>query len=173
MESDAIELRQDEKNGKGAKGLGRKKKYSAATLRKAVDRYFQSISRVADVTEEVWTGELDENGHRVYERVPVKNQLGETVRRVEFLLPPEEGALCRALGISTTTWESYGRTEGMAEIVEDAKDTIRAWLWREMLTRSGKDVKGIQFNLENNYGASQRQSIGVEGVEDFLRGMEK
>lgn len=138
-----------------------------------MDRYFRSISRVVNVTEEVWTGELDESGHKVCERVPVRNQLGEVVQRVQFLLPPEEGALCRALGISTTTWESYGRTEGMAEIVDDAKDTIKAWLWGEMLTRSGRDVKGIQFNLENNYGAAQRQSIGVEGIEDFLRGMEK
>lgn len=149
--------------------MGRKKKYSAAALRKAVERYFRSISRVVPVTEKVPTGEYDERGHMIFRDEPVENQLGERVERIEYLLPPEEGALCRALGISTTTWASYGRQEETAEVVADAKDTIKAWLWGEMLTRSGKDVKGVQFNLENNYGAATRQSIGVESVEDFLR----
>lgn len=149
--------------------MGRKKKYGAAALKKAVERYFRSISRIVPVTEKVETGERDEQGHRLYRDEPVKNQLGEVVTRVEYLLPPEEGALCRALGISTTTWEAYGRQEETREIVEDAKATIKAWLWQQMMVRSGKDIKGVQFNLENNYGAASRQNIGVESVEDFLR----
>lgn len=53
---------------------------------------------------------------------------------------------------------------------EDYKD-IGAWVYErmkqwnehELLTRSGKDLKGIIFNLQNNYGYSEKREVELGG----------
>ena len=36
---------------------------------------------------------------------------------------------------------------------------MRAWNQMQLLTREGKDLKGIIFNLENNYGYSEKRQV--------------
>lgn len=93
------------------------KKYTGRTLAKAVKRYFDSISRDAVVTEKKPTGQLDKYGHMIFEDVPVVNRLGETMTRVEFILPPTVGGLCVALGIHRSTWNDYGKEAEYADTV--------------------------------------------------------
>ena len=57
--------------------MGRPKKYTKKTLAEAVDRYFASITRIVPVTELVETGERDDKGHKIFERRPVTNSLGD------------------------------------------------------------------------------------------------
>ena len=149
---------------------GRPKKYNARTLKTALNRYFRSISREVAVTEMVPTGERDENNHMIMEAVPVLNQNGEQVMKTEFLIPPTVEGMCLRLGIHDSTWNNYCKDEDqdMREVTQGAREIFRAWLINESLTRAGKDIRGIEFNLENNYGYSQKQSIEFGGVEEYI-----
>lgn len=152
--------------------MGRRR-YTGAGLRRAVRAYFDGITRTVPVTEKVWHGEYDSKGNRVYDDEPVTNSLGTLVEREEYLLPPSVGALCRHLGISRETWSQWKDAERFPEFqatIREARDRLQAWNEQEMLVREGKDLKGILFNLQNNYGYTEKKDVRVGGrVEDFLR----
>lgn len=154
---------------------GQPKAYTPRTLKKAVDRYFASISRVVQVKEPIPTGQLDKYGHPIVEYVPVENSLGEKVFTTEYLIKPSRAGLARFLGIHRSTWDNYRDQPEVypefQEIVEDAEDRIFAWTHEQLLTRSGKDVKGIVVELEHNWGYKQeRQEDTGTGarLEDLL-----
>ena len=137
-------------------------KYGSSKAREAAARrYFDGISRVKTVTEQVPTGEIDRYGHQVFREETVVNALGEPVRITEFVEPPTVGGLCAALGISRTTWMHYhsGKTQEAAEWIDDV---LRTWNERELLTREGRNIQGIVFNLKNNYGYSDRPEDQAE-----------
>ena len=55
--------------------------------------------------------------------------------------------------------------------MEDAEDRIFAWTHEQLLSRSGKDVKGIVVELEHSYGYKQdrREESGTgPRLEDLL-----
>lgn len=149
------------------------KKYTPRSLKKAVERYFASITRTVPLTEPRDSGQRDKMGHVIYEQVPVINALGEQANVTEYLVPPSVGGLCEFLGIHRATWANYCNPEEYPEFfdtITQARGRMRAWNEQQLLTRSGKDVKGIIFNLENNYGYREKQSVEVSGgVEDYLR----
>ena len=68
--------------------MGRPKKYTERTLRKAVEDYFDGITREVGLTEKVDTGRKDSSGHKIFENVPVINKRGEQVKITEYLVPP-------------------------------------------------------------------------------------
>lgn len=150
---------------------GQPKRYTERKLKKAVEEYFASITRQRALTEKVPTDQLDKYGHPILRDVPVKNQMDEQVIVTEYVVPPSKGALARFLGIHRSTWDNYHDSKTypeFQEIVTDADDRILAWNEEQLLTRSGKDIKGIEFNLENNYGYRQKASVDIEGIEEFL-----
>ena len=150
--------------------MGRNKKYDGKSLRKKVVKYFDSISRHIAVTEPVATGIRDDKGHMIYEDRRVTNDAGKEIERLEYLVPPTVGGLCAFLDISRDTWAEYQKNEDTAEACKYAKDRLLAWNEEQLMTRSGKDVKGIVFNLQANYDYSERMDVNVHGgVEDFLR----
>ena len=159
----------------GLDNMARPKSYTPEQLRRAADKYFRSISRRREVTEQVPTGARDENGHAVFVTVPVINQLGKPVRVTEFLEPPTVAGLCEALHIHRSTWALW--TDGerypeMAEVTDAIRERLRAWNERELLTRPGKDIRGIVFNLQQNYGWSGEKvqmECGTGALETFLR----
>lgn len=139
---------------------GREKRYSPKALREAVDRYFASISRTAPVTEEVPTGELDSHGHKLCETQPVMNDMGEIMMHREYHIPPTVSGLCEYLGIHRSTWARYCDPELHPEFCDTttrARGRMRAYLEEQLLTR--KDVRGIIFDLQNNYGYTERREI--------------
>lgn len=154
--------------------MGAKKKYSAAGLQKAVDKYFRSISREKVFTESVATGRKDGMGHEIYEEKPVVNFLGEELKVIEYLVPPTVGGLSAFLGVHRSTWNAWcdsSKYPEYAEVTQDAMGRIHSYLEQESLTRPGKDLKGVIFNLENNYGYKERQKIEVSGsggIEEYL-----
>lgn len=152
--------------------MGAKKKYTAKALEKAVENYFLSISREKTVTEDVETGELDRMGHKVYEQRPVLNSLGKEMTVTEYMIPPTVGGLAAYLGIHRSTWNAWCDSSVYPEyrdITEDAMGRIHSYLETESLTRPGKDLKGVIFNLENNYGYREKASVQVSGsLEDYL-----
>ena len=143
--------------------MGRCKKYrSDKTLREAVEAYFAGISRTVDVMEERNTGEKDSWGHFVKEWVQVTNDRGEVVRELEFVVPPTVGGLCASLGISRDTWASYcdrERNPQFGETTTWAREVLQGYLEGQLLSRSGKDLKGVIFSLQNNYGMSEKRTV--------------
>lgn len=142
--------------------MARPKKYSAKALREAVAQYFDSISRVVPVMEKKDSGERDDKGHVIWQDVPVINSLGEEATVTEYIVPPSVGGLCAHLGIHRSTWNDWcdrGKHPEYNDITTRASEKMQLWLEEQLLTRSGKDVKGIVFNLQNNYGYSEKKQV--------------
>ena len=61
------------------------------------------------------------------------------------------------------------------EITQQVYERMKAWNERELLTRPGKDIKGIVFNLENNYGYRERHDLDFssKGIEEYLQKLEE
>ena len=142
--------------------MKRERRYTGATLRKAVRAYFSSISRTVTVTEPVPSGEVDQYGHPILIQQPILDDDGAPIRRREYVNPPTLGGLCRALGIHRATWARWADAETypeFADTVEWAREEVRAWLEEQLHTRPGKDVKGIIFDLQANFGLRERREI--------------
>lgn len=156
--------------------MGAPKKYkSAKSFDKAVEEYFQSITRLVTVTEKKATGQRDKQGHVIYEDAKVINALGKEVIVTEYIVPPSVYDLCQFLGISESTWNNYcdpGKHPEFLGTIARARGRMRAWNEHQLLTRSGRDLKGIIFNLENNYGYKQRLEVSGS-VESFLAQVEE
>ena len=143
--------------------MGRYKKYrSDKALREAVEGYFAGISRTVDVMEERKTGEKDDWGHFVKEWVPVCNDSGKVIRAREFVIPPTAGGLCAHLEISRETWAKYCDKDMNPQFEETttwARSVLRGYLEGQLLTRGGKDLKGVIFSLQNNYGYAEKRTV--------------
>lgn len=152
--------------------MGAPKKYKTGkALRKAVEAYFDSITREKAVTEMVPTGRTDRYGHPILEPKEVVNRLGQPVMVEEFLIPPSWGDLAAFLGVHRSTLTAWCNESDYPEFSDTAmwaRGRIHAYLERESLTRDGKDLKGVLFNLENNFGYKERLEV-QGGVEDYLR----
>ena len=106
------------------------------------------------------SGKRDDKGHVILIPVPVKNTLGEEVEVTEYIIPPSMHELCAFLHIDRATWSRYmGESEEFAAVGERVRERMKAWNEHEMLTRPGKDLKGILFNLTNNYGYSEKKEV--------------
>lgn len=152
--------------------VGAPKKYDAKGLERAVKRYFKSISREVKLTEKIPTGQKDEMGHMIFEDREVVNALGKPVVVTEYLVPPTVGGLSDYLGIHRDTWNDYCNHTKHPEFSDTttyAQGRIHAYLERESLTRQGKDLKGVLFNLENNFGYKERLEMSNETVEGYLQ----
>lgn len=140
--------------------MGRPKKYTKKTLAEAVERYFASITRIVTMTELVETGERDDKGHKIFERRPITNSLGEEAKVEEYIVPPTVGSLCQFLGIHRSTWAEYCDHEQHPEFSDTttrARGRLRTYLEQQLLVR--KDVKGIIFDLQNNHGYSEKRQV--------------
>ena len=150
--------------------MGRPKKYTPESLRRAVKKYFLSITREKTVQERVPTGKKDGDGHEIYEMKPVVNQLGDEMTVIEYVIPPSVGGLCQFLGIHRSTWSEWAKDEEFSDTVMRAQGRMQAWNEEQLLTRPGKDLKGIVFNLENNYGYREKSSVEVTGgIEELMK----
>lgn len=153
--------------------MARPREYTPEKLERAVNKYFQSITRRVVRKEMVPTGEMDSKGHMIYEQRPVINSLGKETEIIEYILPPSVTDLCQALGIHRSTWANYCDHQTHPEftdITEQARERIRAWNERELLTRPGKDIRGIIFNLQNNCGCGGEKHE-MESGPDARRAM--
>lgn len=142
--------------------MGRPRKYTKKSLLEALERYFVSISRTVTLTERVPSGKKDEYGHEIYETKPILNDAGEPIRARQFEIPPTVGGICDYLKIHRSTWADYCDTEAHPEFREAtvwARETIHAYLESALLDRAGKDLKGVIFTLQNNYGYAEKREV--------------
>lgn len=144
--------------------MGRYRKYrSDKALREMVEGYFASISREKIVCEEYNTGQKDSWGHFILEWRPVTNEQGVYMREREYIIPPTVGGLCDYLKVSRDTWARYCNREEnpqFAETCEWAREQLLAWREKELLRRPGKQLRGLLFDLQANYGMSEKQTAG-------------
>ena len=155
----------------------RKKTYTARSLELAVKRYFASISRKVEMTEQKDLGERDEKGHVILSEVPVVNQLGRQATKIEYLQPPTVGGLCDALGISRSDWEAFGNDPDYAGPVLLVGDRIRAYLEEMILTK--KDIKGFLSDLPGHDAipkpcgelSPEEEAVTLEEKEALLKEM--
>lgn len=138
--------------------MGAPKKYTPKALENAVKKYFRSISRTVTATEPKPTGQLDKYGHMIYEDAEVLNDLGEPVTYTEYIVPPTVADLCAFLKIDRSTWNNYSNDPEYFDTITHARGRMYAYLERESLIRPGKNLKGIIFNIENNYNAEQKRA---------------
>lgn len=143
--------------------MGRYRKYkSDKELRRMVETYFASISRERIVTELVNTGRKDAWGHWEYELRPVTNDAGVYMRERVYDIPPTVGGLCAFLNISRDTWNRYcdrERYPQFAETTEWAREQLLAWREQQLLVRGGKQIRGLLFDLQANYGLSEKRTV--------------
>lgn len=152
---------------KGRKVAGRPKSYTAKEFEKVVNRYFASISRERELTEQIFDG-TDEDGNEIYKTVPVLNNLGEPVVTTEYFKKPTQAGLCKFARIHRDTFNAYARDPEYKDICAAAMLECEAFLWERL--GSGKGDTGIQFELTNNYGAKNR--LEIEAGEDTRRSIE-
>ena len=132
-------------------GAGRPKKYTKKGLEKAVGGYFSSICRKVLA--------LDGDGGAVY------NDVGESIWVTEYIRPPTVGGLCLFLGIDRSTWQNYADPKlypEFREITAYARMRLEAYLEEQLLTRE-KNVQGLIFNLQNNYGWREKREVELGG----------
>lgn len=146
--------------------MGRYRIYrTRKSLEAAVESYFRRISRTELVKEPVGTGQFDKYGHEIMQMVPVYNDDGEEIWVQVFQVPPTRGDLCQHIGVSRDTWRRYCDREAypqFAEITEWAEDQLRSWRDRELHIRDDKHIKGLIFDLQANYGASEKRTVEVK-----------
>ena len=117
-------------------GAGRPKKYTNKGLEKAVEGYFASISRDE---REAW--------------------------EAEYKRPPTVSGLCLYLGIDRSTWRNYADPRlhpEFREVAAYARMRMEAYLEEQLLTRE-KNVQGLIFNLQNNYGWREKREVELGG----------
>ena len=73
--------------------------------------------------------------------------------------------------------ENYANADKHPEFVETityVRGRMRDWNEKELLMREGKNINGIIFNLENNYGYRERTQVSVNGsLEQYLSKLEE
>ena len=140
--------------------MGRPKKETERTGRSAGEADVGRITREERVKEKVDRGRKDSSGHKSCENGPVINKRGEQVKYTEYLVPPTVGGLCEYLEIHRSTWAEYCDESLHPEFSDTTTRTrgrMREYLEQQLLIR--KDVKGIIFSLQNNYGYTERREV--------------
>ena len=133
------------------------RKISPEELEEGIEKYLRSISYVRPVRD-------PETGEQIIgmDRKPLME--------IRCAVVPGMYALADYLGITPACLDALARDEGYKDIVDRFRTFLEDWNRRELLTRSGKDVRGVEFNLACNYGWTQTQHVEITGgVEDFLR----
>lgn len=119
--------------------VAKKRRYTAQQLEAAAEEYFKSITHTHPMTRQEGKGEAQ----------PVYNDLGQEVEVTEYLQPPTENDLCLRLGIPWEQWQEYRRPASpLYPVTQQIRDRITAWCIQQLLTRPGKDLKGVELYLE-------------------------
>jgi len=128
---------------------GRPPKYKTVEeMSDKIDDYFNSITTTKD--------KLDEAGNPEYDNA------GNEIRIVEYFIPPSILGMCLYLGIDRDTLnEVYYKKEEFVGTIKRAKAKVEQYL-ADQLNRTTQ-VAGIIFNLKNNFGWKDIQTVENTG----------
>lgn len=145
---------------------------TAKKWREGIEDYFAGISRMTEVTEAAATGEKDKNGREIFEQRTARNGRGEAVLVEQWLVPPSIADLQNHLGLTAAQWELMKEDDGTKAIVMAAERRVERYLRRELLTRPGKDLKGVILTLQHDFGFDSEAAEGGT-LEELLGGGEE
>lgn len=162
--------------------MPREKKYSsAASLEKAIGRYWGSISYERPVVVSTPTGEVTEQGEIKYKAQMLRldengvvshTGVGRPLTERVFLREPSVSGLCRHLGISKQTWSAYKADEALGFVCEGFLLDLEDHLADKLDGNKVKTVQGVIFNLKNNFGWRDKLDVTAgpsdQSVEAYL-----
>ena len=148
-------------------------KATAKKLREGVEAYFAGISRMTEVMESVPTGEKDKYGRDICEERAALNGRGEVVKVEKWLVPPSVTDLQSHLGLTAAQWEQMKEEDGTKATVAAAEMRVERYLRRELLTRPGKDLKGVILTLQRDFGFDGEADEMGGTLEELLGGGEE
>lgn len=140
--------------------MSKEKTYTPAALEKAINAYFNSISRTVTAQEKVPTGEKDKWGHEIYELQDVINDKGKVITYTEYVIPPSVIDLCLWLKISRQTLLNYEDDERYLDTITRARGRIEGCKARMLHT--SKNVQGVMFDLECNHKWKREQKMELD-----------
>jgi len=148
------------KYGIGNSNAGKPAKYTPEEFAVNVKHYFDTITIDAPAFDYVVIGKDDEDKD-ILDKVPRLNNAGEQVVNREYLQNPSILGLCLHIGISRETLCRYEDKEGYRDTVKEAKLKVEQYL-ADQLNRTTQ-VAGIIFNLKNNFGWKDVQTVENTG----------
>ena len=138
---------------------GRPRNYKTpAAFRKAVETYFDVITRERKLTEWVDSGERTNKGKPIMVERDVLGLDGQPVMIAEYITPPSLTSLMVTIGIkSKATWHDYKQRDGYREVCEEAKLLCESYLEEQAIIRD--NPRGVLQNLMSNYGWTQSKEV--------------
>jgi hypothetical protein len=131
---------------------------SVEILDKAINYYFDSITKTSPVFDHVVTGYEDEEKKKpIIEKQPRLNNVDEQLLYTEYFEIPSITGLCQSIGITRDTWNTYEKREGFFDSIKRAKERIEKYNVEQLYRKD--QVTGVIFNLKNNFGWADRQEI--------------
>ena len=125
------------------------KKLSPEAFREKIQAYFDQISYLEPVYQEVQTGEFAKNGKPLVQREIAKSDDGQELFRREYSEEPSVSSLCLFLGMTRRTFQRYANDPKYEEAAAFAKLKMESF-WVHMLCT--KANFGARFALNVNYG---------------------
>lgn len=126
---------------------GRPLKYTPDDFSKRINRYFNSISYYEDVLNDAGEPAIDIDGEKII--------------KVVYATPPSILGMCLSIGINRETLLEYSNREQFSDTIKQAKAKVEQYLG-DQLNRTTQ-VAGIIFNLKNNFGWKDVQTIEQTG----------
>ena len=125
-----------------------------------IDDYFNTITITKPIFTSVMTGKDDED-NPIYASVPRLNNMGSQIMDTEYLEIPSILSMCLFMDINRDTLMEYSLKEEYSATIQKAKAKVEAYL-ADQLHRPTQ-VAGIIFNLKNNFGWKDVQTIENTG----------
>jgi hypothetical protein len=100
------------------------------------------------------------------------NGRGEVVKVEKWLVPPSITDLQSHLELTAAQWEQMKEDEGAKTVIEAAEMRVERYLRRELLTRPGKDLKGVILTLQRDFGFDAEADEMGGTLEELLGGGE-
>ena len=92
------------------------------------------------------------------------------VKVEKWLVPPSITDLQNHLELTAAQWEQMKGDEGTKAVIEAAEMRVERYLRRELLTRPGKDLKGVILTLQRDFGFDAEMDEMGGTLEELLGG---
>lgn len=137
--------------------MSKEKIYTPKQFDRAVERYFESVSRKIPATELYDSGRVNAKGMPVMLTRPILREDGRPYMVTDWIDKPSITKLCIFLGITKTTFDNYARDEKYLVTATRARETIEAYLTDQL--ENLRNPSGVMFNLKYNFKWTDRYDI--------------
>ena len=125
-----------------------------------IDDYFNTITTTRPVFDHVVTGK-DVDGNDLFDKVPRLNNAGKQIMQTDYLEVPSILGMCKHLGVNRKVLLEYECRDEYSNPIKRAKERVEQYLEEQLLGPT--QVAGVIFNLKNNFGWKDTQTIEQTG----------